>query len=544
MNNEKIINSTQLFGLLFVYKLFTVILYPSVIDSQTSIREIIISLLIFSVLSFFLLYPIIIYKKSNYSINSDLLNTGYIIYFSFILLFHIYDLYRFISDVTGNDFNTLMCIIFLILFAIYASSRGLEAIARFSVVIMIFAVLLSFFVIICLLPSFSAKNLMTDIKHGDSIITIFSEIQEIAVLFILCKKSKGSFFRECMLWNIFQYLLILVLYILIFGSLGYYLKGLQYPLFHSIEGSGILQRMNAIFLSAITALGFTAVTVDFYIVSELSQKLSFKKIKNLNIPLIIIVSVISVWCCFNTDLSDLLFQQPVIFYSTLVFAVAIPISITIYIKFKSKFRKTAVSFLLAAGILVSSLSVSGCSATQLNQRIIIQGIGIDNQNNEYSLTMLILDTESDSKRDSEKIVKTKGKTVENAVSSLEKNSGKNIMLSQCLFIIMDKNAADRYNDSLGYFCGQKDIMKTVNLIVTENSSRLLESAVNDMDYNSERINLVTDSKTIKSDTVSMTLFDYISYINKPYYDLTFPYIKISDETKSIITDGSYTIKND
>lgn len=545
LSSERIISSGQLFGLLFVYKLFTILLYPSAINSTGSFQEIIISLLIFSVISFLLLYSVIQYRKLSTDSEIWLINGGYGLFFSFLFLFHINDLYSFISELTGNSFNTMLCIIFLLIFSIYSATRGVEAIVRFSSVVVIFSLLLSVLFVVCLIPSFSIDKVglggtFSISYNSRGIITLFSQAQEIALMFILCKKAKGNFFRDCMLWNIFQYIFLIMIFILVFGSLGNYLIGIKYPLFHSIEGSGVLQRLNAVFLSAVTSLGFTAVTTDLYIINETSRHFKFR-VSSLLIPAGL--SLAAVFCCLNPDFSELIFQQSVVFYGTLIFSVIIPFAAIVFLKLKSVSKKTAAASVLFICIITVAI-FSGCSAAQLNQRIIIQGMGIDKTENGYELTLLVLDTESDSVKNHEKLMKSDGPTVREAIHALERNSGMKTMLSQCLFIIMNTDAAKEYTETLSYFSEQNDIMKLTGLMTAQDSSALIEIAVDEMGYNSERLELLTDSKVIENSIPSFTLFDYVSVIKASDKDLVFPYIEIDKKNDSIAVKGSYTVRTD
>ena len=100
---------------------------------------------------------------------------------------------------------------------------------------------------------------------------------------------------------------------------------------------------------------------------------------------------------------------------------------------------------------------------QLNQRLIVQGIGIDKNVDGYKITLIVLDTDNKDKENSVKLVYAEGKTVKKALYELENQRGKKLLLSQCLFVMMDRNAVSECRKTLSYFGEAPEMQKTANL---------------------------------------------------------------------------------
>lgn len=88
------------------------------------------------------------------------------------------------------------------------------------------------------------------------------------------------------------------------------------------------------------------------------------------------------------------------------------------------------------------VSLSGCTgAKQLSERLIIQGIGIDREDNGFTLTMMYLDTESSTEEETVKVLQSKGNTVMDAMANSVTKTGKEPLYSQNLFLLLGMKTA-------------------------------------------------------------------------------------------------------
>ena len=162
--------------------------------------------------------------------------------------------------------------------------------------------------------------------------------------------------------------------------------------------------------------------------------------------------------------------------------------------------------------------------------------------NEFEITLLTLDTDAENSEKAVKIIRGTGGDIEQAKEQIEKSTGKRCLFSQCLFIMMNREAASDHENTLNFFCENKEIIKTLNLIVSdENCNDLLTYAAEKKGYHSEDINMVTVSSVIDSSRTHCTLFDYISSSKERIKVLEIPIIETDRKTGQLISEESFAM---
>ncbi len=133
-------------------------------------------------------------------------------------------------------------------------------------------------------------------------------------------------------------------------------------------------------------------------------------------------------------------------------------------------RKTVITAIL---ILITAV-FSGCSQTGIEQRGIIEGVIIDNTDKgEISYTFSMFD-ESQDKKDSLKTIKAKN--IDDALSSLEKATGKVSFWGQCEYIVLAFNTFDNAYDTLKFFTDNNKIPPDITVAFADkNAVKLLQT---------------------------------------------------------------------
>ena len=237
----------------------------------------------------------------------------------------------------------------------------------------------------------------------------------------------------------------------------------------------------------------------------------------------------------NESLMKTLYDKRVMLTVIAVSAAAVPLAVYLCRLLSRKGKKYAVSMgaLLLSITLLLTFS-SGCKATQLNQRLIVQGIGIDKTPTGCCITLITLDTGSLKEENTITIRNYEGESIDSAFRNSEYTSGKKLMLSQCLFIIMNRSACKEADNILGYFAKQKEIIKTANIMTSEGTAEdTIKTAVNDYKYHSEDISIISDSSVSDQPVPHFTLFDYISEKDNPSHEILLPVIKTDNKTSSL-----------
>lgn len=559
MNSEKIITSGQLFVLLFICKVSNILLFPEAFSGRGAVWELFFPFIIFTVCSFLLLIPIIKYR--NYTINNENMQNDkfmkyggllYILYFIYLAVYHLFCLNSFIGELSGTGIEKYSIIFFILAVSVYAAYKGLEASARFSAVALAGIVISALLMIFFLAPSFDTENLMpigsmsADSVYGN-ILFILSQTEETAILFVLCRTAKGKFVKTSIMWNVFTYIFLGTMLILVCGTLGVYLKDIPFPFYRSIDGSGDLQRFNPFFIGTSAASFCCLLSSELYIILRLIRNFSTDK-KTVNfayLPIVAVIYFAAVFLFNNNYIVNIIFDRKITSVLAVIFSFIIPLGAAVLYKVKSS---KAVKRVLRTASLIVCISLiipllCGCGAAQLNQRLIVQGIGIDKNGGNYTLTCIVLDTEAEEENSAE-ILYAEGENVRKAVENLENQKGRSVLLSQCLFIMINPAAADNIESSLSYFKHNNDIMKTANIIVADNSRETIDNAVKKLEYTSENINLLYDSSAVDQSSVHFSIFDYVSCINDKYSDMLIPYIETDNELSLIKTNGSYLVRSD
>lgn len=133
---------------------------------------------------------------------------------------------------------------------------------------------------------------------------------------------------------------------------------------------------------------------------------------------------------------------------------------------------------LVLSILVA-ISCTGCTgAKQLSERLIIQGIGIDREDEGgYCLTLMYLDTESSTEEETVKVLMAKGKSVMDAMANSISQTGKEPLYSQNLFLLLGmKTAQTGFEEALSFFTTYYEARPNVNVFVCENKAEALLTA--------------------------------------------------------------------
>lgn len=567
MNDKGIVTSGQIFVLLFIGRIIMAIFCSSAISGITSLWDYFLPMIISFFLSMLMLVPVLLMYRQNRNLSvseysyryfgkcGSIITIIYALYFFAGCIYSLTGYYSFLNYISPDGIQIWFVTALLIIACIYASFKGLEAISRLSgiVLIMIIAVIIVF--IFFLSSKISQKNYipisyMSSVKTVDAVIFILSRMNEIAVLAMLYPVTKGNITKGAVIWIISVFLFFIAMLLFLTGTLGEYTDSQLFQVYKSIEGSARLQRFNPMFLGISAAGIFCKLSMLLYVISQCVKNVSNEHNgKRFTIIAGILIILLSLSISQSNGILKILFNKYLCFATTLIFAVFIPLIIVIINHIKAGNKKShrlkgIMRVLFVVTVISLSASVlSGCNAIQLNQRIIVQGIGIDKNNNSYKLTAIVLDTDVKEQENAVKLIYSDGNSVDEAIKSFEIRSGKKLLLSQCLFIMMNETAAENNNETLLYFINNNDVIKNINLMVSqENTEQIITTAVNDMKYKSEDINLLSDSDAVNQPTATCSLFDYISSENNPYSSVNLPYVKMNKSLSALQVSGSCVLK--
>lgn len=111
----------------------------------------------------------------------------------------------------------------------------------------------------------------------------------------------------------------------------------------------------------------------------------------------------------------------------------------------------------------------GCNnSKQLNERMVIQGMGVDYENDQYVVTVMYMNTDESQQESANKIAQGKGKTVTDAVTSIVDKNGLEPLYSHNSFILFGEKICKKgLKEPLEFFAGYYQCRPSVNLLVAD-----------------------------------------------------------------------------
>lgn len=176
--------------------------------------------------------------------------------------------------------------------------------------------------------------------------------------------------------------------------------------------------------------------------------------------------------------------------------------------------------------ILFTVSLAGCSQVeQLNDRLIVQAIGIDYNSKEYEVTLQVLNVknqgESSSKTPKEvEVIKSSGRTVMEAISNIREKNGTEPLFSQTLVIIIGSYAAEcGLSKFMDFFTRNYEFSPLIEVLIAENNaSEILSLEKNDSVINAENILAISKFSSNKSNGFNSNIGNLVSDFKNEYLD--------------------------
>ncbi len=557
MNHRSVITAGQLFVMLFISRVSLSVIYSSELSGIESLWGFVVPILLSVPVMLLMLAPLLVMYRQNRGKSvceaaGFFVPALYALWFLYDGLYVIYTAVRFLQN-SLSEAASLLVICGLVIGCIYAAVRGIEATARMSALVLALLLLGTALLFVFLMQSYSSDNLLpvsyqsvTDTASSGAF--LLSQMTPLVSLAVLAPKAKGRLFGAAVMWSVCTALLMLFAIVLFTGSIGEYLHTKPLQVYSAIDGSGSLQRLNPFFMLITACAVFCNLSVSLLSFAECARCISKKSDVRVPVALSVIPLLLFVLVFAGNDSIKGIFNPILRLILLFVLVSVIPLAILIFRAVRRFAGKTVprkkmlktVSLLLT--LALSAVMLSGCRSTQLDKRLIVQGIGIDADNEGCQLTLIALDTENETAENMVKMVYADGSDTHDALNSLENRLGKELLFSQCLFIMMNTAAADRYHDTLSYFTDRNDIQKTVSLMCTPSScEKVLTDAITSLGYRSEYINVLTDSRAMNQTAAHCTLLNAIVARSTPSDCLLLPEVAVESDIAALQVAGSYLI---
>ena len=541
---EEFITPLQLTVFLFTMKLPLLLLNPFAEDINLSVSHWLLPLLLRTIIMLMIAAVIVRYKnkRPDRPQISPLFSAAAAIAGVYFSVLYLARLLIFCREFSSDEINEVIIIAAVLIVCSFAAGKGIEAIFRFSAIAFAFIMISAAVIAVFLYPLYNNELLTADkavhiSETVNDLMILLSEAPEIIFLIHFSSYTRKKLQKAVTCWAVFEGLFLMVMLVLICGATGSYTKGMLFPLFRMTDASGSLQRLDPLFIGVMISSFVCFLSAQLYIIKKGAAVLIAERKKStlLYYAVLSMLFVFPVMLSDNESLMKTLYDKRVMLTVIAVSAAAVPLAVYLCRLLSRKGKKYAVSMgaLLLSITLLLTFS-SGCKATQLNQRLIVQGIGIDKTPTGCCITLITLDTGSLKEENTITIRNYEGVSIDSAFRNSEYTSGKKLMLSQCLFIIMNRSACKEADNILGYFAKQKEMIKTANIMTSEGTAEdTIKTAVNDYKYHSEDISIISDSSVSDQPVPHFTLFDYISEKDNSSHEILLPVIKTDNKTSSL-----------
>lgn len=197
-------------------------------------------------------------------------------------------------------------------------------------------------------------------------------------------------------------------------------------------------------------------------------------------------------------------------------------------------------------IIIFSIFLSGCTGgKQLHERLIVQGIGVDKEENLYNVTVQFLtaDNSGEEMGENYKTISLKGDSIIDAVSKISNITGKEPMYSQNLILILGEEVArDGISKVIDFFIRHYECRPTVTVLVAkENASKILAlEGVNGM-ITADKISEMSNSQRLNANIIFSNILDVVNCL---YNNISDPKIAcISIDNNDLLVANSTAIFN-
>ena len=168
---------------------------------------------------------------------------------------------------------------------------------------------------------------------------------------------------------------------------------------------------------------------------------------------------------------------------------------------------------LLALIMMTALFFSGCNGKELNQKMIVLGMGIDFSEENYLVTAVYINTESADGKEKYQTKFGRGKTITQAVNNIATQNGLEVMYSHMSFILFGKTVCQHgLNDTLQFFSGYYQCRPSADILVCNHSAK---NILADKKITPEQINRLAQSHTVTGVNRTLPFYRFYADILNP-----------------------------
>lgn len=185
-------------------------------------------------------------------------------------------------------------------------------------------------------------------------------------------------------------------------------------------------------------------------------------------------------------------------------------------------------------LLVTMLS--GCNAQGLSNRAIVKAILVDIQDNEYKVSLVMLNCEPSSQiaeiKETASVYTGISSNLSTAILNAEKKQNKSAFYAQNELLYINLKAVNKFDDIVNYFSSDNFSRPGMTVYLTEATEDVLKKTEKSLP---KLINGVENINVLNNPFIETRIYD-VSLKNNSY-SAAFPVLKINED------DGSYIVNN-
>ena len=491
MEKSKIISTYQLFCLIFLSTVFCAMMYSNYTVNNPDLLILSVSAIAAAAVLAVLSIPLFIFAGRSHNENiirviqakkpvlSGIFSVVYVVYFMYSAVVSLLVFSLLLSNFINPGLPFFAFYLLTLCCCYYSAHRGIATIGRASTIF--FSLIVLSIIIICFSLMFRINIL--NYSHifeerperiFDNTIYLVAYASSIPAIFLFVHKVKGKIKKTVLLAIMVSNLTILALSIISFGVLGEYLHTTPYPFYTATQliELGAFQRLDVIFLALWTVGMFVNVSLSLSALRECVQNsVHAEKAKILNPILAVIVGIFSLVSAASEPVRYVVMNSKIMLILFISAAFIFPMIVVLSMGKKKISSTAARTATLTLAVILCIPLLTGCQKTQIQERMIIKGVGIDKQDEEYAVTVQYVDNYSDGSEQQNKCIQVKGKSIGDAMGKIKNSSGSEPFLGQNSALIVGWETAKGDMEAiLDYFIRYSDARPTVKLFISETTA--------------------------------------------------------------------------
>lgn len=550
MDKKRTIAPYQLFCVIFISNVFFAMMYSSYTVKKLDLLMLSVSAIAAIFVLLLLLIPFFIFTKRSGSENiiriiqakkpvlSGIFSAAYIIYFAFSSSVSLLAFSLLLRNFINPGLSFFAFFLITICCCYYSAYKGISAISRAATVLFVLLAVSIFCILISLVFRVNVLNYSHFfIEKPDLIIdnTVYlvGFASSLPSVLLFSNKVRGSINKTVFYAVLISNIVVCIISIISFGVLGEYLHTTPYPFYTSTQliELGAFQRLDGIFLSLWTIGMFVKVSLALYALREtVENSMHAENAKKVNFILVLAVGIAAFAAAQFESVGNIFMNLKVmiVFYILVVFILPM---IAVLAMGKRRINSTvARTATLTLAILLCIPLLTGCQKTQIQDRMIIKGVGIDKDGEEYAVTVQYVDNYSDGSEQQNKCIQVRGKSIGDAMGKIKNSSGSEPFLGQNSAMIVGWETAKGDMEAiLDYFIRYSDARPTVKLYVSETTAEdILTLEVSGSIIPIDHMTTISPSNS-KNDNL-FTILNYINQSRSPTDTPTASVIRVDENT--------------